>query len=524
MFWVALIVVIITLGYYYYQRTYNYWKNLGINQTNPLPFFGDMFPIVSQKMALSHLVQNIYSQFPNSRYSGMYLFNSPTLVIRDPELIKQILVKDFDHFLDHKPFIDPEGDPLWSNNLFAMRGQRWKELRPKISPAFTSSKMKYMFSLMVEASKQFIQYFETQDKNLIVLEMKDSYTRFANDVIASCVFGLKVDSLNDKENYFYVTGKQLTSFTGFWKNIKIFSYNLIPLESKYLKFGLFSSEEVAFFRKIVRDTIALREREGIVRPDLIQILMNSRKENAREDINKDTIDTGFATVHEAEVGSTTKKPLTDDEIVAQAAAFFFAGFDSVSGLMCFTSYELALHQNCQDKLRAEIQETMEECNGNLTYEGLMKMKYLDMIISESLRKWPNAAVTDRLCTKPYTIQPKTPDEKPIHLKIGDSISVPLCAIQMDPQYFPDPEKFDPERFSDENKSKIVPYTFLTFGVGPRGCIGSRFAIMEVKTMLFHLLSKFKIVTTERTEIPIQIAHTGAGLNAKNGFWLGLQKI
>lgn len=144
---------------------------------------------------------------------------------------------------------------------------------------------------------------------------------------------------------------------------------------------MFSPEEVSFLRKVVRDTIALREREGIIRPDLIQILMNFRKENIPEESNKDAVDTGFATVQEVEATVTSKKDLTDDEIVAQAGGFFFAGFDSVSGLMCFTSYELALNQDCQDKLRAEIQKTLEECNGNLTYEGLMKIKYMDMIIS-----------------------------------------------------------------------------------------------------------------------------------------------
>lgn len=185
------------------------------------------------------------------RYSGAYVFTSPTLIIRDPDLIKKVLVKDFDHFLNHKPMVNPDDDPIWNNNLFAMQGnyylinynsfvmkinlgQRWKELRQTVTTSFTSSKMKKMFSLMVEASKQFIDYFDKQDENLISLEMKDTYTRFANDVIASCTFGVKVDSLNDRENDFYVRCKEVTSFTGVWKSIKFFLYVISPFVAKVL--------------------------------------------------------------------------------------------------------------------------------------------------------------------------------------------------------------------------------------------------------------------------------------------------
>ncbi|RZC32285.1 p450 domain containing protein, partial [Asbolus verrucosus] len=87
--------------------------------------------------------------------------------------------------------------------------------------------------------------------------------------------------------------------------------------------------------------------------------------------------------------------------------------------MCFMSYELGVNSDIQERLRQEIDETMESCNGKITYEALMSMKYMDMVTSETLRKWPNAPGIDRICTKPYTIEPQTPDEKPLHLKKND---------------------------------------------------------------------------------------------------------
>lgn len=129
---------------------------------------------------------------------------------------------------------------------------------------------------------------------------------------------------------------------------------------------------------------------------------------------------------------------------------------------------------------------------------------------------------DRLCVKPYTIEPVNGNERPVHLKKGDLIMLPTFGLHRDPQYYPQPEKFDPERFNDENKSGINPYTFLPFGVGPRSCIGNRFALMEIKLVFFYILSKFDIVVVEKTTVPLKIAKSQFQLTSEGGFWLGLK--
>lgn len=129
-------------------------------------------------------------------------------------------------------------------------------------------------------------------------------------------------------------------------------------------------------------------------------------------------------------------------------------------------------------------------------------------------------MTDRKCTKTYTIEPKSPEEKPLIVEEGTTIWIPIYPIQRDPDYWPEPEKFDPERFNDENrKENIIPYSFLAFGVGPRNCIGSRFALMEVKTLFFKLLSKLEINVCEQTPIPMKINKTSPMITADPGFFL-----
>lgn len=171
------------------------------------------------------------------RYSGTFQFNKPVLVIRDPELIKQLTVKNFEHFTDHINNIDPDCDPLFGKNLFALKGDHWRDMRTTLSPAFTSSKMKAMFPLMIECAEQFIQYFENEKEEIIELEMKDTFRRYTNDVIANVVFGIKCNSLTNKQNEFITMGTNVTNFNGL-RGLKFSIINLFPAISKVNKFNI----------------------------------------------------------------------------------------------------------------------------------------------------------------------------------------------------------------------------------------------------------------------------------------------
>lgn len=100
----------------------------------------------------------------------------------------------------------------------------------------------------------------------------------------------------------------------------------------------------------------------------------------------------------------------------------------------------------------------------------------------------------------------------------------MYALQRDPNHFPDPDRFDPERFNEENKKSINPYTFIPFGIGPRGCIGSRFALLETKALFFNLLRNFELSPGKKLEIPLKLSLSGIGLNAQGGFWINMKRI
>lgn len=167
------------------------------------------------------------------RVYGIFEQRTPLLMIRDPELIKQITIKDFDHFINHRNIfgVDEEYGPhdmdnLFGSSLFSMRDSRWKDMRSTLSPAFTGSKMRQMFQLMNLVAREAVDCLKRDEipKDGIELDMKDYCTRFTNDVIASTAFGLQVNSFKDRENRFYLSGKKMTKFTAV-QNIKFMLFS-----------------------------------------------------------------------------------------------------------------------------------------------------------------------------------------------------------------------------------------------------------------------------------------------------------
>ena len=148
---------------------------------------------------------------------------------------------------------------------------------------------------------------------------------------------------------------------------------------------------------------------------------------------------------------------------------FAAGFESSSTTISFGLFELAHCQDTQDKLRREILEFEKKNDGKISYENVKDMKYLNMVVNEILRKHSPADALIRAAMQEYKI-PGTN----ITLPVGQHIFISVRAMHMDPDIYPNPDVFDPERFSDEAQQTRDPMTFMPFGDGPKNCIGKLF--------------------------------------------------
>ncbi|GBP26424.1 Cytochrome P450 9e2 [Eumeta japonica] len=519
----ALLVVF----YLYLRKKNSYFKDHGVNHLPPAPVFGNITKTI---LRMEHLVTNInklYFAFPEDRFVGHYDFVSPTVMIRDLELLKLIGVKDFDYFTDHRAFTS-DNDPVFAKSLFGLKGQKWRDMRSTLSPAFTGSKLRGMVPLIQDCSKNLVRYLKEEikkrDEGYLDVNTKDLFTRYANDVIATCAFGLKVDSIAEKNNQFYRMGYKLTNFT-YVQILKMFGILVFPFVNKITKIDVFPKDVTVFLKQLVLDTMANREENNTFRPDVIQILMEVKKGILQHENVKDDKDAGFATVEESKIGKTSiTHAWDDDDLVAQAILFFLAGFDTVSTAMVFLMYELAVNEDVQTKLRQEIDIYYDKYQDKIDYDKINQMTYLDMVLSESLRKWPPVPGLDRECQKQYNLgKPNREAKKDFYLEKGASVVVPVWSIHHDPKYYPDPSRFDPERFSDDNKRNIKPFTYLPFGVGPRNCIGSRFALTEVKTMAFDLLRHFELSPASKTRVPAELDPSEAfTMRMLGGHWIRIR--
>ncbi|MBZ3879433.1 Cytochrome P450 3A4, partial [Sciurus carolinensis] len=192
--------------------------------------------------------------------------------------------------------------------------------------------------------------------------------------------------------------------------------------------------------------------------------------------------------------------LTDLELVAQSVIFIFAGYETTSSALSFLMYELATNPDVQTKLQQEIDEALPN-KAPATYDTLVQMEYLDMVVNEMLRLYPIVVRLERVCKKDVEING-------VFIPKGTIVMVPSFVLHRDPQYWPEPEAFRPERFSKKNKDNIDPYIYMPFGIGPRNCIGMRFALMNLKLALVKVMQNFSFQPCQETQIPLKFSKQG----------------
>jgi len=494
MYAVILSMIAGALSLYYFFKDLTFFKKYGIPYKTPMGFLGNMVPLLFHRQSISEFITSAYDIHPDAKYVGVYEFNHPRILIRDLELIKSITLKHFDNFMDHYGFVSEDQDPLFGRNIFILRGERWREVRSILSPAFTTSKMKSMFKLMSDCGVNFATYLAQLPAKSKSMEMKDVFSRYTNDVIATCAFGVTIDSMRDPKNEFYVYGKEMTAANSVIL-LKAYTFRLLPWLARMLRLKLFPERISIFFRNLIEKIIRMREENGIIRPDIMQLMMESRSKN----------------------GQTI---LTIDDIVSQAFLFFFGGFENPSSMMCFTAYEIATHPDIHETLQNEIDRVLEATDGQISYEAIENMEYLNAVLYEALRMYPIGTMLDRLCVKDFELPPTLPGSNSFTMKKGQSLWVPVYALHHDPKYFEEPKRFDPSRFLGERKRNTLNCgAYLPFGMGPRMCIGNRFSLLEMKVLFFHLLARCDLKPGEKTKLPLKLARDGFAVKAEGGFWL-----
>jgi len=306
------------------------------------------------------------------------------------------------------------------------------------------------------------------------------------DVIAEAAFGCDSKSFVQETSEFEDMACKLLVPMNFIQVLKMMAVMIQPKIEKYIGTRFFSQESDAFFSRLIDSSMKYRKENQLKGNDFLQLMMQVRDGQMRHDNDSEL----NQLEKEAVLKNVDDKANFDDEsIIANLLLFFIAGFETTKSFLIFALYNLALNPQVQDKLLDEILKT-QDSDENFSYESVNGMEYLEKftngeiniilnqklndffhkfyfcLVLECFRMYPSGFATERLCTKTY----KIPNTK-VEIKKGTVVILPVCGIHQDPKIYPNPTKFDPERFNAENKGKRSPYHFIPFGHGPRNCIG-----------------------------------------------------
>ncbi|KAH8254911.1 hypothetical protein KR026_004527 [Drosophila bipectinata] len=500
-----LVVAALVAVYLWFQRNHTYWQRKGIPYIPPTPIIGNTKPAFKLETSFGLYLSEIYNdpRAQDEAVVGIYALNKPGLIIRDVDLVKSVLIKDFNRFHNRYAQCDPHRDPLGYNNLFFVRNNHWKDIRTKLTPVFTSGKVKQMYPLMQEIGRDLeaaLKRHGEESSGKYITEIKEICAQFSTDSIATIAYGIRANSLENANGEFRNYGRQMFTFNVSRAKDFFVAFFLPKLVSLF-RIQFFTPEFSSFMRKTIGHVMEDRERTGNVRNDLIDILVALRKEAAAEP-------------------SKPHYARNQDFLVAQAGVFFTAGFETSSSTMSFALYELAQHPEMQQRLREEINEALLEGGGSLTYEKIQGLEYLSMVVDEVLRLYPVLPFLDR----EYESIQGEPDLslKPFYdfsYENGTPVFIPIFALQRDPKFWPNPNQFDPERFSPENRKNIQAMAYLPFGAGPHNCIGSRIGLLQSKLGLVHLLKNHAVRNCADTMNQMKFDPKGFVLQADGGIHL-----
>lgn len=473
------------------SNKYKFFKKLGIDGPKPWMFLGNL-PDIFIKQDFRKRDQEWAKYGP---IFGIFFGSQPQFVITDPEVIVQICIKDSDVFTDHFN-ADELMNKIQRKFLVALKGEEWKHVRGLISPTFSTGRIRRMYQLIEECGRDLelnlLEKFSgSSDSRYITVNIKDLFNLYTMDAITSSFYGIRVKragltTIESAASRDDIVKMAHDSFK--FSKLGAFLVYLLPMKiNQILNIEPFPLKYSIPLANLVRSLIKKRREAPGKYDDFLQSIIDAtrdEREEAESDHDLSPMDSPKS--------SAKHEPLTDDMIISQGIVMIAAGLETTGNLLVRCSYILAFHQDIQEKLHQELirlGKLDQQANTYvLEYDDISSCKYLESVLMETMRVMPVAPWTNRVSKRDYHIEKYN-----LTIPKGSVVNVAGSAVSKNPQYWQDPEKFDPERFMPENADKIIPGSYLPFGMGPRFCIGKRFALLEAKLAISKMVTRFKLL-------------------------------
>ncbi|XP_055693830.1 cytochrome P450 6a22-like [Lutzomyia longipalpis] len=418
-------------------------------------------------------------------FIGIYDYTVPMAMVTDLDFAKKVLVKDFAYFRDRVDYSNIKEDPL-SGGLIFTNGEEWRMCRRKINKIFTSNNVKIFHTPMVDAAMEFHKHMaEHLDGDT---DASDLIHRQTVEICGRIFFGTTFSSIQDQEEFRSLLGeiKKLTN------NVLMFFF-----------FATWFPTLCRFFKIKVANATHAKLYTNHMEKSLQQVA-----ENVSEEI----------TMAGLFVKNQQSGNLTFNETIGFFYTFYGAQFDFIKNTLIYVMYELALNQEIQNRAREVISEKLDKFDGEWSFDACLEMNYIDQIIYETLRKYPILHILTRICRQDYAVEGTS-----FTIEKGTRMVIPVYKIHHDPEIYPDPEKFIPERFTKDAIEARHSCAWLPFGDGPRVCIGKRFAIMQIRNQLMSFISTYRFCISPKMKEPLQFEKFGLHLPT-NTMWLTFERI
>ncbi|XP_058462358.1 cytochrome P450 4d2-like [Malaya genurostris] len=414
----------------------------------------------------------LHQRFGSDLISQSFL-NLPNLQVTSASVVEQVLQAK----TIRKSIIYEFMKPWLNEGLITSLGKKWAQRRKVVTPAFHFKILEEFLAIFNERSEAFVIKLQNH-LGKGDFDIYEYITLCTLDIISESAMGVKINAQDNPNSSYVKSVKEMS---------RIIFLRLFSITREYKIFFLTS-------KAAQRQKVALSELHGftdsVIRERKSQLKNDHSQKVMQEKLNEtDIYGKRKMTLLELLLNiSIEGHSLSDADIREEVDTFMFAGHDTTTSCISFCAYHIAQNSLVQDKLVSEMVQVIGKDFGNavLKYSVLQELKYLDMTIKEVLRIHPSVPIIGRKSADDMVIDGAT-----IHA--GVDIAILIYAMHNNPEVFPNPKKFDPERFNEENSSKRHPYSYIPFSAGARNCIGQKYAMLEVKATLVKLLGSYRLL-------------------------------
>eukprot|EP01100_Stratorugosa_tubuloviscum_P010625 TRINITY_DN4583_c0_g1_i1.p1 TRINITY_DN4583_c0_g1~~TRINITY_DN4583_c0_g1_i1.p1 ORF type:complete len:527 (+),score=205.57 TRINITY_DN4583_c0_g1_i1:61-1641(+) len=506
-FTLTLILTLIIL--YFTQKFIRAWTNYRRNYLSALhiPHYKQFIPHNSKLLRIFRRILPSYiadldhevwkkhpKMFADKKSPIICLIESTKVfvLVNDADLAREVLLKRAKEF--PKP-VEIYGllKKFGENVVTTPDGPEWKRHRTLCAPAFSNENLKLFHQSTVEHTNELFSKWDRQFKRIEKIDYLDfdvlkDITYFTLGIISESGFGQKLDLFSDNTKNISINTKEVLPFQ---QAMQIICENLLWIVGlpkfiftifgftqrvKTIKKGF---TDFDYHLKNIIDTRRKELEQNIKKSDLLSLLMESKDSSSGETIS-----------------------LTNEEVYANSWIFLFAGHETTAHTIVWALILLALNPEKQEKFYNEVNKVLNNEKRAPKFEEVIHLNYSRCVFKETLRIFSQTPSIPKCCRKPT--------------KLGDYIipanaiiSIAISALHKNPNYWSDPESFEPERFDEQVSSPINQYAFIPFSTGPRSCIGMSTAYIEGIVFLSMFVQNFKVSIIPGTDVnkllePVQV--------------------